>query len=196
MNQIDLKEYQECQKNTTADLGSLNGNVAHMALGVSGEYFKEVVPLAQRIMRYVLAVHDEQSENEVYEGITETVEEAVLEIGDVCWYTVGLANLFNLEAKEQLYIIGDVSEGVPIHQSIGCLCEVAKKCYAYDKPVDTEELNCHINNVLYHLKTFLSEFTNVSIEHVYYRNIEKLKQRYPSGTFSKEDAVEKRDESN
>lgn len=81
----------------------------------------------------------------------------------------------------------------------GALCgeageafEVVKKSVRDEVPLDREKLVKELGDTLWYLAA-ICEINGLTLEEVAAANIEKLKARYPTGSFRKEDSPRNRD---
>lgn len=75
---------------------------------------------------------------------------------------------------------------------VGEVVDLFKKVYFYNKPVDMDEVEKEIGDVLWYL-AILMDRTGLSFETVMQTNIDKLKARYPD-KYSDSDAIAQADE--
>lgn len=145
---------------TMAQREDLDNN-AHMALGMCGEFFSEVVP-------------------EVIFGKDKSKQ--IEEVGDFFWYIGCFCSVndipFEKSTKEPKNNLA---------KQLGILAERIKKEYAYKK--DTGSFKELIQDIIFRSYQFCDEY-NLDVEEILIKNIEKLKARYPD-KFEEEKAISK-----
>lgn len=169
---MTLQEYQKLTSRTSTDLGSKAVNAAHVTLGIVGEFnesWKELI--------------------NYWNGRNNATKESVTdEYNDISWYTSELANLFGIELKTEKYTLDTISD------SVGWLAENVKKYLAYNKEININDLQYHLNNVMSFVKYAVEDIAGgYTFEEGLERNINKLQKRFPE-KFSAEMAMAKNDE--
>lgn len=139
---------------TCKDMGSKILNQVHMILGITGEFFGELVGVC----------------------ITKDRNRIKDETGDVLWYLAGLARTQGLSSFTQENMA--FNKDITVYENIGNIAEVLKKNMAYEKPYDDESMNYAIYQLYNHIVTMLSHF-DIDVNQVMQLNIEKLKARFP-----------------
>lgn len=166
---MNLIEYQKLTSRTNTDLGSPAINAAHVTLGIVGEFGEFDVALS-------------------YTNFNIGKEEINKEGGDILWYTSELANIFNLELKEEEFNLHRTG----VEGSISEISETIKKFLAYNKEVNTERLSKHLNNIVAYVAWHLEDH-GFNLATCLHDNIEKLRKRFPD-SFSSKMALKKLDE--
>lgn len=126
-----------------------------------------------------------------YEGKTKRVQS---EIGDTLWYAAALCSVHDEKLSSMMKDIGATTpESKDMHAlalrlcaSAGAYCEAVKKAYFHNHPL-MPDLSDYLPQVLKSI-TSLCRLLNLSIDDTMYKNIEKLKERYPWG-FLAEDSI-------
>lgn len=158
MNTLTIQEYQVLAKRTCISLGSLEKDLLHMRLGIFTE-IGEILDIFKKELAYKKPID---------------VINLGEEIADVAWYLVNLATFKEQQIKNvtnfQKYFEGD--------DWLDCLTFT-------DINLQDEEYN--IDDVL-GLLEHISNVHNINFYECLYKNIEKLKVRYPDN-FSEERAL-------
>ena len=85
-----------------------------------------------------------------------------------------------------------------LHGAVGCateageLLDAAKKHVFYSRPVDRENVEEELGDMLFYME-LCRQSLGLSWDRIEQSNIEKLKKRYPEGTFSSADATARAD---
>lgn len=162
INKLTIQEYQKLAKRTCPSLGSVEKDFLHMKLGIITEV-AEVLDIFKKELAYKKPI-----------DIVNLGEE----LGDIAWYAVNKAtflgsvvtyNEFRLEYK-----IGSENNVIETLESILYYVNHINNIV---KP----------NNILFDCKC-IAEFYNLDFEEILYKNIEKLKVRYPD-KFTEEAAL-------
>lgn len=169
---LNLKDYQKLAKRTCPSLGSDKLDLAHMTLGIFSEY-------------------------EEYANATDLVNASEESI-DAMWYVANYCtfrgySLEELETEESIFVHKYFKEQIYVRnndtffQIISRLQDFVKKYIAYNKPIDTiKEQVCLVHIINYIKSTFENQ---EEFEKGLFRNIEKLKVRYPADKFTEENAL-------
>lgn len=172
---MNIETYQKAAARTCPDLGSLEVNLAHMALGVSSELSELVECLA-------------------YEHIDTT--NLAEELGDKMWYAVNWANFLNLNV---VVPNTDYKDSVINNLIIygGQLADISKRLLAYKTPLEVQEekrlskggiSNTEILNLYIKSIFELAGIYELDMETIMGKNITKLYIRYPD-KFSEDKAL-------
>jgi NTP pyrophosphatase (non-canonical NTP hydrolase) len=122
-------------------------------------------------------------------------EKMVKELGDVAWYAVNMATLFQMDATYMLFapdhlevvlsssFIGDVrlhacSLAMLVMVEATKLAEVVKKAVFHGHGVDSRLIMQHTTTILKDVQ-LIAALIGTDIETVFQRNVEKLAARYP-----------------
>lgn len=81
---------------------------------------------------------------------------------------------------------------VGISGESGELLDAVKKHWAYNKPLDMENIIEELGDIEFYMRA-LRKLLNISREQVLLANIEKLKKRYPQGKYSDKQAQDRAD---
>jgi NTP pyrophosphatase (non-canonical NTP hydrolase) len=76
----------------------------------------------------------------------------------------------------------------------GEVLDLSKKVWAYGKALDVAKLVEELGDVRFYYQATLN-MLGITDEEIRAQNIKKLRARFPSGTFSKKDAIERKDKS-
>ena len=131
---------------------------------------------------------------EVFESFHEVPSVFGKELGDVMHYTVGLAEILNVDLKEEPdYIVDDIRNN--IKELLICAKNVSEtvKKYIYHRHTeyDKQFISDELNGVLNYIYSLSDEFGN-DFESILQTNINKLKTRYPE-KFTVEDSIKRVD---
>lgn len=108
------------------------------------------------------------------------------ELGDTLWYLAGTAHVFGFKLGDD--IVSDVRSnpgkyefcvigtrfGHMLARDTGAVCEILKKHFGHEHPLDREKLRVALGQVYATLSYF-------QLDDIAHANIEKLKKRYPNG---------------
>lgn len=158
---VNLKEYPSLAIRTLADKEGVDPKI-HLVMGIVGEFLSEVAPVL--------------SSSLVNKG---TLEE---ELGDMCFYVGCYCHNEDIEFRASPTVPED-----SLGKVIGNLIEMHKKNYAYGK--ELKHLTKPIQDIIYWIFYIANKY-DINIEEMLYKNIEKLRIRYPEG-FEDIRAIEK-----
>lgn len=85
-----------------------------------------------------------------------------------------------------------------MHAAVGCstesgeLLDAVKKYWAYDKPLDMENVKEELGDLLFYF-TMVINWTGFSLQEIMEDNIKKLQKRYPNAVFNNADAIARKD---
>lgn len=110
----------------------------------------------------------------------ETHETWKRELGDVFWYVARIADLMNLQLGRLTWLPAFANPDSGFNDSLvfGEICEYAKKTAGHGKYMTKPIV------AMSQLLGYLTRFAGDDLEEVLKGNIEKLKARHPSGSFS------------
>lgn len=164
---MTFAEYQINAKRTCPDMGSLRENITHMGLGFPSEI--------------------SELEDSVEGGDLVNLTE---EVADIMWYAANWCTFrgYNLEDFDN-----EIPEIELKSLSWYCceLADVAKKLFAYNKPIDQMKEVGLLQELIFVVKSEfedIEEVTGISLSQALQNNIDKLKVRYPN-KFSEECAI-------
>jgi len=150
MSTLTIKEYQKLAKRTCPSLGSLELDLEHMELGIITEC-GEVLDIFKKNLAYKKPID--------FVNLGE-------EIADISWYLVNKATFQNIEITE-------------------VISESYKEVYSLPSTTFFKHLSISLDDEEYSIVTALEYLKGIAEEHglVYeemlFRNIAKLKVRYP-----------------
>lgn len=152
---MNFDQYQKESKRTMPDLGSLQLNLAHLALGLGSE----------------ISELQEAIENDDRVNIGE-------ELTDIMWYHSNYCTLREIKLEEQ-----ENEDYYNIMDLVHCIAEIQdiiKKFIAYGRKIDTElesGLIARLSSILYSMY----EDMELNQKECLQANIDKLYERFPDG---------------
>lgn len=81
---------------------------------------------------------------------------------------------------------------IGISGEVGELLDAIKRATIYRKPIDMENVIEELGDIEFHMER-IRQLLNISREQTLQANIQKLIKRYPSGTYSDEQAIKRAD---
>ncbi len=102
------------------------------------------------------------------------------------------------EYEDMVARLANPTEYPLVHAALGIageageIVDVVKKNYAYKKPIDMAHLEEELGDVMYYI-VMMTLFAGISLEDCLRKNIEKLNKRYPTGSYSNQDAIDRAD---
>ncbi len=164
---MTFNDYQLLALRTCKSLNNENENIVHMALGISSEYFE----ILQALEKSKLA-------SSVEEQIAKT-EELMHELGDILWYTAGLAHFTGLDFSR-----GDNFRKTSIKYAVERVLSIAKSTWVYNRPVDQPDKTGYtpwqqLQEAIYNIIMWVEIEFPFKIEKIFTENIDKLAKRFP-----------------
>ncbi len=161
---MHLSEYQNRVKKFYNELGSPQLNLAHMAMGLSGEF------------------------DELKAAINNKDEVGVIEeLGDWCWYGATAANITNIPLVVQTDV--GVYNWEHLVLVTSKIVDMIKRFVAYGTPLDPVKFQNLLQQGFEVIINFYDNSVKPDFERILDRNIAKLDGRYNKGKFNKEQAV-------
>lgn len=74
----------------------------------------------------------------------------------------------------------------------GEVVDLVKKHWAYEKPLDTDKVVEEVGDVLFYVQALCNEI-GVSPSFILQKNVEKLSRRFPTGSYSNQQAIDRAD---
>lgn len=118
----------------------------------------------------------------------------IKELGDILWYITFGCIVLDINILDLLKFNKNPYNGsISINQliiNIGKVCEIIKKHLYHNKDLDKNKLILQLSQVTYSLIDTCIYY-NIHIDEVKQQNFDKLSARYPSGSFNKQDFLNK-----
>lgn len=103
-------------------------------------------------------------------------------------YDAHVARLF----KRVSFLVDLVHATLGVTSEAGELATTAKKHWAYLAPLDRENVLEELGDLMFYV-TAMAQVCDFSLEQVVAHNIDKLNKRYPSGSYSDDQALARAD---
>lgn len=164
---MTFKDYQLLALRTCKPLNNQNENIVHMALGIVSEYFEVLQALSESKLT-----------TSTEEQIAKT-EELMHELGDILWYTAGLAHFTGLDFSR-----GHDFRKTSIKHAIERVSSIAKSTWVYNRPIDQPDKTGYtpwqqLQIAIYNIIMWVEIEFPFKIEKVFTENINKLAKRFP-----------------